>query len=74
METIQNNQQITSAKKPRNDVPKLRFKEFEEEWEKTNILSITDKVTDGTHDTPKTSKKGNPYLTAIHVKRWLYRL
>jgi type I restriction enzyme S subunit len=49
-------------------LPHLRFKEFEDEWEKTNILSISEKVTDGTHDTPKTSKEGNPYLTAIHVK------
>ena len=32
------------------------------------MLSIADKVTDGTHDTPKTSKDGKPYLTAIHVK------
>ncbi|NRD19842.1 restriction endonuclease subunit S [Winogradskyella eckloniae] len=37
-----NNKQITSAKKPRNDVPKLRFKEFEGEWEKKKLVSKID--------------------------------
>lgn len=32
-----NNKQIASAKKPRNDVPKLRFKEFGGEWEEITL-------------------------------------
>lgn len=35
-----NNKQIASAKKPRNDVPKLRFKEFEGEWEQKRYGDI----------------------------------
>ena len=36
---LTNNQQIASAKKPRNDVrvPKLRFKEFEGDWKKVQL-------------------------------------
>lgn len=48
--------------------PQLRFPEFDGEWEETTILSIADKVTDGTHDTPQTTIVGKPYLTAIHIK------
>ena len=48
--------------------PKLRFREFEDDWKKATISSISTKVTDGTHDTPNTVKEGVPYLTAIHVK------
>lgn len=33
-------EQITSAKKPRNDVPKLRFKEFDGEWEQKKLGDI----------------------------------
>lgn len=39
-----------------------------EEWEFINLEEISDKITDGTHDTPKKIEKGVPYLTAIHVK------
>ncbi|QXP52872.1 restriction endonuclease subunit S [Cellulophaga sp. HaHa_2_1] len=49
-------------------VPKLRFSEFEESWEKEIISNISDKITDGTHDTPKQSDRGIPFLTAVHVK------
>ena len=39
---LTNNQQIASAKKPRNDVrvPKLRFKEFEGDWKQLKIENI----------------------------------
>ena len=49
-------------------IPKLRFKEFEDDWIKKKLGEISTKITDGTHDTPKKSKKGNVYLTAIHIK------
>ena len=49
-------------------IPKLRFPEFEGEWERTSISSVVSKVTDGTHDTPKPIENGRPYLTAIHIK------
>jgi len=49
-------------------VPVLRFPAFSEEWEAATISAIADKITDGTHDTPKPTDEGIPYLTAIHVK------
>jgi type I restriction enzyme S subunit len=36
-----NNKQIVLAKKPRNDVPKLRFKGYEEKWELKSLREIT---------------------------------
>ena len=50
------------------NLPQLRFPEFQGEWEKTTIADVADKITDGTHDTPKPTESGIPYLTAIHVK------
>lgn len=38
------------------------------DWELKKIEDVSIKVTDGTHDTPKTTKSGVPYITAIHVK------
>ena len=49
-------------------VPVLRFSSFDKEWETVTISKIADKITDGTHDTPKPVDKGVPFLTAIHVK------
>ena len=49
-------------------VPKLRFPEFDGNWEKKIIKDISNKITDGTHDTPKPIEKGIPFLTAIHVR------
>lgn len=49
-------------------IPKLRFPEFKEDWERKVIKDIATKITDGTHDTPKPLSKGVPFLTAIHVK------
>ncbi|MPQ46990.1 restriction endonuclease subunit S [Marinifilum sp. N1E240] len=50
------------------NIPQLRFPEFEGEWIKTKISRVANKITDGTHDTPKPIPNGIPYLTAIHVK------
>lgn len=49
-------------------IPAIRFPEFHDEWVKKTIKSVSSKITDGTHDTPKPTKEGVPYLTAIHVK------
>ena len=49
-------------------IPELRFGEFDGDWKKTNIKSIANKITDGTHDTPKKVNEGMPFITAIHVK------
>lgn len=49
-------------------IPKLRFPEFEGEWEMKKMGEIADKITDGTHDTPKPVESGVPFLTAIHIK------
>ena len=49
-------------------VPDLRFPGFFQDWERKVISEVANKITDGTHDTPKTVSKGVPYLTAIHVK------
>ncbi|MBK0075565.1 restriction endonuclease subunit S [Bacillus sp. S56] len=38
------------------------------EWDIKKIEDIALKVTDGTHDTPKPTETGVPYITAIHVK------
>ncbi|EGR2700291.1 MULTISPECIES: restriction endonuclease subunit S [Vibrio] len=50
------------------NVPKLRFSEFEGFWSRKSISEVATKVTDGTHDTPKPTSSGVPYVTAIHVK------
>ena len=49
-------------------VPKLRFGDFEDKWKLSRLKDVSLKITDGTHDTPKTTKEGVPYLTAIHIK------
>lgn len=46
----------------------MRFPEFEGEWEMKKLGEVADKITDGTHDTPKPVEKGIPFLTAIHIK------
>ncbi len=50
------------------NVPQLRFPEFEGEWDKLIVQNIANKITDGTHDTPKPTEAGIPFLTAIHVR------
>lgn len=48
--------------------PFLRFKEFAGKWKRITIKDVSSKITDGTHDTPRPVKIGEPFLTAIHVK------
>lgn len=50
------------------DKPRLRFKAFMDEWAFVTMRDVAEKITDGTHDTPKPTKTGIPYLTAIHIK------
>ena len=50
------------------NIPQLRFHDFKGEWEKKTLSEISSKITDGTHDTPKPTKQGVPFLTAIHIK------
>lgn len=43
-----------------------------EDWDVVRIIEVANKVTDGTHDTPKQVGKGVPFLTAIHIKsNWI---
>jgi type I restriction enzyme S subunit len=51
-----------------DNIPQLRFPEFVGEWERKKLGEVADKITDGTHDTPKPVAKGIPFLTAIHIK------
>lgn len=39
-----------------------------EDWQVAEIVDISSKVTDGTHDTPSPVREGVPFLTAIHIK------
>lgn len=66
------------------NVPKLRFKEFSEEWELNKLKDICLKIKDGTHFSPKTFENGeykyltsknikNGYLTRILLKPMLHR-
>lgn len=50
------------------NIPQLRFPEFKGIWQKKALLEVAEKITDGTHDTPKPVENGIPYLTAIHIK------
>ena len=52
----------------KTNVPKLRFPEFEGEWVEKKLGEVSNKITDGTHDTPKPIIQGVPFLTAIHIK------
>ena len=39
-----------------------------EDWDISSLSSLSAKITDGTHDTPRPVREGRPFLTAIHVK------
>jgi type I restriction enzyme S subunit len=54
--------------KEQKNSPKLRFPEFKGEWERKKLGEVAEKITDGTHDTPKPILIGVPFLTAIHIK------
>lgn len=48
-------------------VPDIRFKGFSDEWETTNINSVS-KVYDGTHQTPKYKETGIMFLSVEDIK------
>jgi len=43
--------------------------EIPEEWNVKSLGEVCDKVTDGTHDTPKTQSDGYPFITAKHITK-----
>ena len=67
-ETKESDNQIASAKKPRNDVPKLRFKEFEGEWDFDKMRNITSYV-DYRGRAPEKSDEGIFLVTAKNIKK-----
>ena len=38
------------------------------DWSVSKLVEVCSKITDGTHDTPKPTETGIPFLIAIHVK------
>lgn len=66
IEITQTAAELSEAK--RTLFPQLRFQEFDEEWKLKTLSEVANKITDGTHDTPKPTKEGVPFLTAIHIK------
>ncbi|HZG10956.1 MAG TPA: restriction endonuclease subunit S [Kurthia gibsonii] len=50
------------------NVPKLRFKEFDGEWEKVMLCKVSD-VRDGTHDSPKYVSVGYPLITSKNLNK-----
>ena len=50
-----------------NNVPKLRFKEFDGEWEEKKLLNIS-QIYDGTHQTPKYLEEGVPFVSVENIK------
>ena len=48
------------------NVPKLRFKEFNDEWNEYILQSESD-VRDGTHDSPKYADSGYPLITSKNL-------
>ncbi len=50
-------------------VPKLRFKEFSDNWKVMRLEDITEKIQDGTHFSPIQMEKGNyKYLTSKNIR------
>ncbi len=47
-------------------VPKLRFEDFEGEWEEKRLGEVS-KIYDGTHQTPKYVDKGIPFYSVEHI-------
>ena len=47
--------------------PQIRFKGFNDDWEKRKLNEISD-VRDGTHDSPKYINEGHPFITSKNVK------
>ena len=49
-------------------VPKLRFKEFSDEWEEKKLGEISE-VKDGTHDSPKYMEKSDyKFITSKNIQ------
>ena len=48
-------------------VPKLRFKEFNDEWQLKKLNEIAN-IYDGTHQTPKYTKSGVPFVSVEDIK------
>nr|WP_315152442.1 restriction endonuclease subunit S [uncultured Flavobacterium sp.] len=57
-----------NIEKKKTLIPQLRFQEFKDVWKNKTLSEVANKITDGTHDTPKPTKDGIPFLTAIHIK------
>lgn len=51
----------------REQVPKIRFKGFVNEWKECELNDITD-VRDGTHESPKYVSSGHPFVTSKNIK------
>ena len=49
------------------EVPKIRFKGFNDDWEQRKLSEISD-VRDGTHDSPSYLSEGHPFVTSKNVK------
>lgn len=54
------------TKTDQQNVPKLRFPEFDGAWEERTLGEIA-KIYDGTHQTPKYVKEGVPFFSVEHV-------
>ena len=50
----------------KQNVPELRFPEFESEWKNVVLNDVAD-VRDGTHDSPKYVEKGFPLITSKNL-------
>ena len=44
------------------NVPRLRFKEFNDDWKIKKLGEITDKIGDGLHSTPAYDENGDYYF------------
>jgi type I restriction enzyme S subunit len=62
----ENNKPVLSD---RRRVPELRFKEFDGEWTKMKLASVSDKITDGTHFSPQLYEQGNyKYISSKNIR------
>lgn len=55
-------------------IPKLRFKEFSDEWEKDKLSNISELIKDGTHGTHKDVEDGIFLLSAKDIKNGKIKL
>ncbi len=52
----------------KTNLPKLRFKEFTDEWQEKKLGTVAD-VRDGTHDSPKYVASGYPLVTSKNLMK-----